>query len=300
MSRKFPLFFLVVMLAFDVFAEATTPADSDQQINDFSLAGYGEKGEKTWDLAGKSADIFTEVIKLQEVNGNLYGKEEDVNLTAKQGDFNKVDGKVHLEKDVVITTSTGAKLTTDTLDWDRKAKKVATEDVVNIERDNMVVEGQGAEGEPDLKKVALKKDVTLDIYPENMDKAIAQASGEKTTITCDGPLEIDYDKNIAVFYNNVKVERPDSTIYCDVMDIYFLSSGDKEKLPETAGETPGLMDNKIDKIVCRGNVRVQRGENTSYSQEAVYSAAQKKLILTGRPKLVIYSTEEFDNASFGD
>jgi len=94
--------------------------ESDQQISDFSLAGYGEKGTKSWDLSGKSADIFDNTVKLKDVVGNLYGKEEDVNLTAARGDFDKQDGRVHLEQDVVITTSSGARLTTDSLDWDRK------------------------------------------------------------------------------------------------------------------------------------------------------------------------------------
>ena len=51
---------------------------------------------------------------------------------------------------------------------------------------------------------------------------------------------------------------------------------------------------KIEKIIARGNVRVVRGLNTSYSEEAVYSAAEKKLTLSGRPKLVIISTEQLD------
>jgi LPS export ABC transporter protein LptC len=84
-----------------------------QQIADFSLAGYGEQGKKSWDLAGQSADIYQDAVKLNDVTGNVYGKEEDVKLTADKGDFNKKDGKVHLEKNVVITTSTGAKLTTE-------------------------------------------------------------------------------------------------------------------------------------------------------------------------------------------
>ena len=60
------------------------------------------------------------------------------------------------------------------------------------------------------------------------------------------------------------------------------------------------MNNKIDKIVARGNVKVVRGENVSYSDEATYTAIDKKLILTGRPKLVISQTENISDASFGN
>jgi len=279
--------------------------ESDQQIGDFSLAGYGERGQKNWDLAGKSADIFEQVVKLKDVIGNLYGKEENINLTADRGDFNKTDGKVHLEKNVVVTTTSGTKLTTDALDWDRKSQNVSTEDVVHIVRDNMTTTARGAFGEPGLKKVALKKDVRVDIETvQDSDKEAGAA--EKVIITCDGPLDIDYAKNVAVFNNNVKVDRSDSIIYSDKMDVYFLSgpsqepkaSADKEK--DKDGQSPGFMGSKIDKIVAKGHVRVIRGENVSYSDEAVYSAKDKTLTLTGRPKLIITSTEDLSNASLGN
>lgn len=272
--------------------------ESDQQINDFSLAGYGEKGKKSWDLSGKSADIFEQVVKLKDVNGNLYGKEEDVNLTSKTGDFNKADGKIHLEKDVVITTSSGTRLTTDTLDWDRKQEKVTTPDKVNITRDNMNIQGRGAEGQMNFNKVALKKDVRVDINPDDKDKEKPSAIKDKIIITCDGPLNVDYEKNLATFHDNVKVERVDSTIYSDIMDIYFLTS--KKDEPKQAEENDaekkdsGLMGSKLDRIVARGNVKVVQGQNTSYSEEAIYTGADKKLTLTGSPRLVIFSTEGFN------
>jgi hypothetical protein len=51
--------------------------------------------------------------------------------------------------------------------------------------------------------------------------------------------------------------------------------------------------------VAEGNVKIVRGENVSYSEEAVYTAADRKITLLGRPKLIIYSTEGM-NASFGN
>ena len=288
------LIFVFINLVTPVLsAEGKKPQiESDQQISDFSLAGYGEKGKKSWDLSGKSADIFSEVVKLNEVVGNLYGKEENIKLTARKGDFNKVDGKVHLEQDVVITTSSGTKLTTDSLDWDRKNQLVTTDDAVNIQKDNIVVVASGVKGEPNLKKVALEKDVRLDINPANPEQGQAGGSKEKIIITCDGPLEIDYEKNIASFNNNVKVERPDSVIYSDKMDVYFIASGRDSQNVTGTQKAPNLMGNKIDKIIARGNVKVVRGENISYSEEATYTASDKKIVLSGKPRLIIYSSEE--------
>ena len=275
---------------------------SDQQISDFSLAGYGDKGKKSWELSGKSADIFDDVVKLKDITGRLYGEEENIKLTSDKGDFNKTEGKVHLQDNVVITTDSGAKLTTDSLDWDRKNQIVSTPDVVNIERENMFTTGRGARGEPNLKKVNLQKDVTVEIQPQA--KESKMSAQEKIVITCDGPLEVDYEKNVAVFNNNVKVDRQDSQIYCDTMQIYFLRSGKEapaEKKPDKPAQSPSFMGNtKIDKLVAKGNVRIIRGENTSYSEEAIYSAADNKIILSGRPKLILYSAEDLENAPLGN
>jgi len=303
--KTFFTFLTFLFLSCNIFAQDQKPQESDQQIMDFSLASFGEKGKKSWDLSGKSADIFSEVIKLKDVIGNLYGKEEDIKLTADKGDFDKTQGKIHLEDNVVITTSTGAKLTTDSLDWDRKNKLVATKDAVNIVRGNMVTTASGAHGEPDLKKVSLEKDVTVNINPDTEGKNKEQNVKKKIVITCDGPLQIDYDKNIATFNNNVNVDTQDAIIQSDIMDVYFGKTGKdnsgSEKEASGLGSAMGsaTMGSKIDKIVARGNVKITRGENVSYSDEATYNALDKKIILSGKPKLIIYSGEDM-NASFGN
>lgn len=306
MFRGFVIFFVLFFLVnFRLLAIEQPPEQSDQQIDDFSLAGYGEQGKKTWELFGKTADIFGEVIKLKSITGNLYGRQENIKLTSDRGDFNKAEGKVHLEENVVITTTSGAKLTTNSLDWDRKNQQVNTKDVVNIERENMFSTATGASGAPNLNKVDLEKDVTVEIFPAEKEKTKDAAVKEKIVITCDGPLQIDYEKNVAVFNNNVKVDREGSQIYCDKMDVYFLKSSDKKqeevKIPDEADPSPSFMSNtSIDKLVCRGNVKIVRGENISYSDEASYSAQDKKITLTGRPKLILYSSEDLKNAPLGN
>lgn len=282
------LFFASTCLKAEITKEVK---ESDQQIGDFSLSGFGEKGKKAWDISGKSADIFNEVVKLKEVVGNHYADKDSINLTADKGDFNKNSGVVHLEDNVVITTSNGAKLTTDSLDWDRKQQIVSTLDSVNLKRSDMNLSGVGAKGQTGLKQVALAKDVRLDIEP--MDKL--KGKKEKILITCDGPLEVDYEKNIAIFYNNVKVEKSDLTIHSDKMEVYFIPRSEDPKKEQGAA----VMSSSINKIVSIGNVRILRGENISYSQEAVYTAKDKRIVLTGRPQILIYQTENM-NAAFGN
>jgi LPS export ABC transporter protein LptC len=267
------------------------PQDPEQQISEFSLSGFGDRGKKTWDLNGKSADILADTIRLKDITGTMYGETENITLTAKKGDFDKKDNKMHLQDDVVITTTSGAKLTTDSLDWDRKNNLVKTNDTVNIERQNMTGLGQGAVGQTDLKQVRLERDVKIDIALDEARKPNNAAGKGTLTITCDGPMSVDYEKNLATFTKNVKVERDGSQIYSDTMDVHF---SPKTGATASPGGDSAAMSSNIEKIVCKGNVKIVRGENTSYSDEAVYTMSDRKITLLGKPRLVIYSTEAMD------
>lgn len=272
--------------------------EPQQQIMDFSLSGFGERGKKSWDVSGKSADMSSDIVKLTNIVSNLYGENEDIKLTAQNGSFDKKEGILHLENDVVISTSSGAKLTTDSLNWNRKSSMVMTRDKVNIARENMVTRATGAAGYPSLNKLSLEKDVQVEINPSENPTNAPVAAKDKITINCDGPLEIDYKSNVGVFNNNVKVETTDVLIYSDRMEVYFAKTQPQAKKEE--GAASSLMSTQIDKIIARGNVRIVRGDNTAYSEEAVYTAKDKKVTLSGQPKLVIYSTEDLSHASSGN
>jgi len=299
--RKIISVFILVFFSAS-FAYAKTKEvqalEAEQQINVFSIAGYGDKGKKTWDLSAKSADVFTDTVKLKEIIGNLYGESENVKLTADKGDFDKAKANVHLEQNVVVTTSSGARLTTDSLDWNRKNQIVSTKNVVNIERGNLITVAEGATGEPNLNKMTLEKDVKVKIEPEASAQKEAVNKNKTITINCDGPVQIDYQKNIATFNTNVKVESDDIQLYSDAMDVYFLLDK-KSANPTSSDQTLAGMGSKLERIIAKGNVKIIKGENTSYSDEAVYTAADKKITLLGRPKLIIYSTEDL-NASIGN
>jgi len=266
-------------------------------MGDFSLSGFCDKGKKNWDISGKSADIGGESIKLNDIVGNLYGEKETVKLTAAKGDVNRQNSQVHLQDNVVVTTSSGAKMTTDSLDWDRKGQLVSTADQVNINKEDIIIVAQGAKGYPDMNKVDLEKDVQVQINNPAQPGEEPKAQKEATIITCDGPLQVDYQKNVGIFNNNVKVVTKDAVMESDVMEVYFLS-GDKAKVEKPAMDAAAA-GAQIEKIIARGNVKIDHKGNVSYSDEAVYNAKDRKIILSGKPRLVIYSTEGL-NASFGD
>lgn len=104
----------------------------------------------------------------------------------------------------------------------------------------------------------------------------------KTLITCDGEVQFDYEKNQAYFNKNVKVANDEGNINADKITI--------DLDPSTK---------KVGQIVCEGNVKITRGENITYSDRATYLEAEKKIVLTGAPKLVIYQEGSIEDSMFG-
>lgn len=107
------------------------------------------------------------------------------------------------------------------------------------------------------------------------DKKTEEAPGGekkgKTVITCDSDVTFDYEKNRAYFNKNVKVVTDDGNIDADRITVILD--------PDTR---------KIKEIVAEGSVKITRGQNVSYSEKATYVEASKKIVLSGRPRLVLY------------
>ena len=255
----------------------------DEMLSSFSLSGYGKGGKKQWDLEGKSADIMTEEIKLLDVTGRVYGKDTNITIVADEGSLNRKNNNVHLEKNVVVTTDDGATLNTNYLDWDAQEEKLSNEDPVLIERGAMKAKGIGLFAQPVLNTVKLKKDVTVELAMQ----AAGEAQAFPTVITSDGLLEVAYQNNLAVFNDNVRVKDKRGEILADKMDIYLTDEAEGSKKLE---QIEGM---GIEKVEAFGDVEIHHGGNISYSQKAVYDAGTGRLTLTGQPKLVIYSTDEF-------
>ena len=96
--------------------------------------------------------------------------------------------------------------------------------------------------------------------------AFENKTKEPTLITSDGPMDVNFSKKIALFKDNVVVIDPQGKVISDEMKVYF------------AKET-----NEIKKIECKGNVKIFQSGRYSESDEAVFFAAEKKIIITGDP-----------------
>jgi LPS export ABC transporter protein LptC len=181
--------------------------EAPQRIYSFSFSKYTSSGAKELEIEGDSADILSQEVALLNVIAKAYAEESPVTITADRGTFDKSTSDVHLRENVVAATENGARLITESLDIHPNDKRMETEIAAKVKKDNIDVEGIGASSDSELRKVTFKKNVTVVVQdPESESQA-------PTVITSDGPLEIDYKRNIAHFAKNVAARDADGRLY---------------------------------------------------------------------------------------
>ena len=233
-----------------------------ERVKVFSIAGFSDSGKKAWEMHGKSADIFSDIINLSDIYADSYGDNVKVNLKADKGVFDRKTNNIELKDNVRIVTDEGTTLDTETLNWDAKEGIVYTDTRVFIKRKEMDIAGTGALSRHSLKLAQLDSDINVDL------------KDPPAVITCDGPLEIDYEKNIAYFNNNVKVVDKETSISTDKATAYFEPKKRSLKM-----------------VFCQGNVSIKRGEDVTYAEQLTYLPGEGRVMLEGRPKIIIRGTE---------
>lgn len=213
------------------------------KVLSFNLEGLNDRGEKKWDVNGESAEAISEdKVELDNIVAKAYGEEAEAVITADKGVYDKTKNNVTLQQNV----------------------KAVIESTDNF--NGNFVDFSGKTGAKD----------TADETGPNIPK-----QKTKTTITCDGEVQFDYEKNVAFFLKNVHVISKDGSIIADKITVHLD--------PDTK---------QVSEIIAEGNVKIMRGENITYSKRATYNAITKKVSLTGRPKLVIYQDGDDVNTNF--
>jgi lipopolysaccharide export system protein LptA len=164
---------------------------------------------------------------------------------------------VELIGNVRVVSDDGTVLVTDSAKWSQITKDISTESDVRIEHEKMIATGRGGVANSDAKKAMLREDVTVTIEPD-------------TQVDCEGPLEVDYNGNKAVFYNNVRVKDRDGELFSDKLTVNIS--------PETK---------KIAQVVAEGNVKLRKGKSYTMSQKAIYTESTRSAKLIGKPRVVI-------------
>jgi OstA-like protein./Protein of unknown function (DUF1239). len=224
-----------------VSEESGKPADGkkgtadgvEHKILSFNLEGMTEKGEKKWEVIGRTAKSISEnEIRLGDIVAKTYGNEEAV-ITADQGIYDKAKNNVTLQKNVIATIENAGSTFNEQMGFSKTPE--------------------------DPAKASAAKDVEA-----------ASKDKKKMVITCDGDVEFDYAKNLVYFKDNVKVKSSDGDI-------------DADKI--TVNLNPGTK--KINDIVAQGHVKITQHENVAYGDNAKYNEADKKVSISGKPKIII-------------
>ena len=251
------------------FASINIQAYSQQKIKDFYLSNFKDDGTQDWEVKGETAIIHDDYVDINDMEANYYTKDDTILITSDEARLNKENMDVHLKDSVHIENKEGATLDTDSLNWQREENRVETDDWVKTTRDSMEIEAVGLSADIELKEAAFKKDVKVTLPDKE--------SGEATTATCSGPLEIEYNKGKAIFNEDVVVTHPQGKLYSDKATLFF----DTE-------------NREIIKIISEGNVKIVRGSNVTFSQKATYLGKEQKVILEGRPRVIYYPDSEED------
>jgi LPS export ABC transporter protein LptC len=271
----FYVFFVQIEVVITRKAKAKHAAEKAEQkpahkVFSFQFTKYTPAGQKEIEIEGDSADILAENVQLMNVMAKAYAEEVPVTVTADRGNYDKKKNKIHIEQNVVATTEDGTRLVTEELDMHPSDHVIENDVNTQVKKDNINVEGLGARADTQLKKVKFKKNVTV----------VVQNPSEKeagpTTITCDGPLVVDYDKNIAHFKDNVLAKDNRGQLTADTMDVYY-----------------NRVSRRVSKIVAAGDVVIQNPDgNKTFSDSVIYLAEEGRIILGGDTEALYYGGGE--------
>jgi len=231
--------------------------DIEQTVRSFSIDGRSSEGMNKWNLTGESAEIKEDEIHLYNLIANVFGEKATGEITSDKGIYRKTDGEVELLGNVEVVSDDGTTLETDRAVWSQLKKVVDTDSLVRISRSGMIAVGTGGNANSDAKIAILKKDVTVTMEPA-------------TVVDCDGILRVDYNKNTAIFFDNVRIKDKEGMLFADKLTIFF----DPETQEFVRGE-------------AEGNVKIKKGKSYTMSEKAIFTESTKHAELLGRPRVII-------------
>jgi len=237
------------------------PQGPEQQVTSFTLDGSSAQGSRQWHLEGDSAEIVGEDIHLTDLKAIVYNEDTSIDIVSRKGVFNREKGVVELLGDVRVFSDQGTVLSTENARWSQITKDISSDSFVKVEHDSMTATGTGAVANSDNKTASLLENVEVIIQPH-------------TKVKCDGPMKIDYDKNIAVFNKGVVVVDKDGKMSSDMLTVYF-----------------DRVSKQLAQVVAVGNVKMKRGKSYTISEKAIYSGSTKSAQLLGNPRVVIAPEE---------
>ena len=116
-------------------------------------------GVKIWELTADkfTIGIATNIAEMQNIVGHFYQQDgRTIELHADTGTYYGENKNVHLKGHVIVTTSEGAKLTSDNLEWSSVDEIITATDKVKITRDDVFMSGDKAESKDGFRHFKLQ------------------------------------------------------------------------------------------------------------------------------------------------
>ena len=134
----------------------------DQEFTDFTTI-ESDSGIVQWILKAPVARVYN-IRKLLVTDSPeivFYDREGNVSsvLVAKKGEYNQQTHDLTALGNVVLTSTEGFILETESLVWLNLLEQIHTEDFVKVTKGNDVLTGYGFQGYPELKNIDIKRDV---------------------------------------------------------------------------------------------------------------------------------------------
>ncbi len=243
---------------------------AQQKVGDFNLSNFRGDGTKDWEMRGKEAFVFDEYVDVNQMQARHYRQDRIIDIKADKGMLYKPQMDAYLRENVEIHSDDGAALYTDSLTWKKDKNLIYTDDPVRLARNSLEIEARGMNADTEMETVDFTEDVTLMSQDEE--------TGDMITVQCQGPLEVDYNRGVAVFKDQVRVESERGLMFSDKATVYF--NADQQN---------------IMRIIAEGNVKIVQGENITLADKATYVNAEQRLVLEGTPHLIIFPDETTGN-----
>jgi len=137
-----------------------------QEVRDFSLE-ESDTGTPEWILSSRYAATYSGrgvilargvAIDFFDTKGVKYS-----HLTAREGEIKRPSNDMEARGNVVVTTTDGVKIQTESLRFLNRERKIVSDAYVRLERRGDVVTGVGFESDPSLEHFVIKREVKAQV-----------------------------------------------------------------------------------------------------------------------------------------
>ncbi|MDR4503672.1 MAG: LPS export ABC transporter periplasmic protein LptC [Candidatus Scalindua sp.] len=267
------------------------PKDVSQEIFGLYLPSYDENGQEvsvirgayTIFLRNRIYRITNPEIEFAGLSDGGENKPKNIIITSDFGEIDKITKEAFLYENVVTRLENGVQIFTDDLKYQNEDKTVYTNGFVTVKGEGMKITGSGFEVSMLDSKVRIKNDPEMELKstgtilfsdsknttaePQSSEtRASGNNLSENLFIRSTDELVFEYKNKLATFYDNVRISKGKSTIFCDKLSIFF---------------TSGIQD--VDRLIASGNVLASDGEKTAKGESLSWNTTDQVAVLDDDP-----------------